>query len=572
MHVYDRDYVPPVPRAVRVLRLLLLLGAGVALVTVGGYAASTTEPFAVVVGQSTWALVPAAVAFVVARRLARPSRRLHRWATAAAVLWTVGAVASLGAGDPRGLTQLALPIALFVLLRRPSTLDYVDRVASGHPVAPTTRRTPISRLGAGTTAAESGQGALEYVGVLAAAVLVVAVAGASVQVQQQPVRERVDELICSFGSGPGCDGSTGADGGQDGGQDGGDDEQGGDEDRSEDEEACSGLLGCAWEVVKQVGSGVFNIAKGAWDDLVGIWELIQDPGTLLDAIAHLLENPTELWQLIWDDETAAMWESGDYGGAIGRLIWNVGSFFIPGVNLGKLAAKGGRFGKLADLAGELAGARRSADDAAEAADSAADAARRGDADAAAEAAQEARDAADEAAEAARRRGCPVAAGPAPAGAVVALGEGRAVHSLAAVGAVLTVGEVLASSRVLASQVLAGGDCGDLTDAAREADEAADVAEGVAGTPQRALDTLDTIDETGAAPPGHRGGSTFQNDGRGGGEVLPGTGPDGGAITYREWDVNPYTPGVNRGAERLVTGSDGSVYWTDDHYGTFTRIR
>lgn len=468
VHVYDRDYVPPAPTAVRALRVLLLLGAGLALLTVGGYAASTTEPFAVVLGQATWTLVPAAIAFVVARRLSRPTRRLHRWATAAAVLWTVGAVASMGVGDPRGLTQLALPVALLVLLRRPSTLDYVDRVASAQPPAPQRRRSPLARLGAGAAAADSGQGTLEYVGVLAAAVLVVAVAGASVQAQQPAVSEKVDELVCSFGSGPGCDGGGGtADGtdGQDGqdGEDGGEDGDGRDEDR----EACEGLLGCAWEVVKQVGSGAFNVVKGAWDDLVGIWELIQDPGKLLDAIAYLIENPTELWKLIWDDETAAMWASGDYGGAIGRLIWNVGSFFIPGVNLGKLAAKGGRFGTLADLAGELAGARKLAHDAGEAADTAADAARRGDVDAASEAAREAREAADEAAEAARRRGCPVAAGPLSGSGVLALGGAdRPVHAVAAVGAVLT-----------ASRVLAGGDCGDLTDAAREADEAADRAEG-----------------------------------------------------------------------------------------------
>ncbi|MGO9868230.1 MAG: ribonuclease domain-containing protein [Rhodomicrobium sp.] len=44
------------------------------------------------------------------------------------------------------------------------------------------------------------------------------------------------------------------------------------------------------------------------------------------------------------------------------------------------------------------------------------------------------------------------------------------------------------------------------------------------------------------------------------------------MTYQEWDVNPRVPGVNRGAQRLVTGSDGSAYYTDDHYKTFTQIR
>ena len=45
-----------------------------------------------------------------------------------------------------------------------------------------------------------------------------------------------------------------------------------------------------------------------------------------------------------------------------------------------------------------------------------------------------------------------------------------------------------------------------------------------------------------------------------------------AIAYQEWDVNPKVEGVNRGTERLVTGSDGSAYVTADHYRTFTKIR
>lgn len=46
---------------------------------------------------------------------------------------------------------------------------------------------------------------------------------------------------------------------------------------------------------------------------------------------------------------------------------------------------------------------------------------------------------------------------------------------------------------------------------------------------------------------------------------------GNPITYRKWDVNPYQQGVNRGAERIVTGGDGKSYYTNDHYGSFTPI-
>lgn len=43
------------------------------------------------------------------------------------------------------------------------------------------------------------------------------------------------------------------------------------------------------------------------------------------------------------------------------------------------------------------------------------------------------------------------------------------------------------------------------------------------------------------------------------------------ITYREFDVNNKIEGQNRDAERFVVGSDGSVYFTMDHYETFIKI-
>jgi len=77
---------------------------------------------------------------------------------------------------------------------------------------------------------------------------------------------------------------------------------------------------------------------------------------------------------------------------------------------------------------------------------------------------------------------------------------------------------------------------------------------------------------GAPPPGYRGGRTFMNDGRGGGQILPKTDSAGNTITYAEYDINPYTRGVNRGAERLVRGSDGTTYFTGNHYTTFSEIQ
>jgi guanyl-specific ribonuclease Sa len=92
-------------------------------------------------------------------------------------------------------------------------------------------------------------------------------------------------------------------------------------------------------------------------------------------------------------------------------------------------------------------------------------------------------------------------------------------------------------------------------------------------PPKAVAVVEQVaNNGGAAPPGHVGGRAFMNDGRGGGQTLPTTDAAGTQITYREYDVNPRQPGVSRGAERVVIGSDGSAYYTNNHYTTFTRIK
>ncbi|WP_216917316.1 ribonuclease domain-containing protein [Nocardia noduli] len=95
---------------------------------------------------------------------------------------------------------------------------------------------------------------------------------------------------------------------------------------------------------------------------------------------------------------------------------------------------------------------------------------------------------------------------------------------------------------------------------------------VAGVPERAYETLVEIDAgrwpDSANAPGTKGGEQWMN--RGG--DLPRTDADGRAVTYREWDVNPKQRNRSRDAERIVTGSDGSAWYTGDHYTTFTRMR
>jgi|HubBroStandDraft_6_1064221.scaffolds.fasta_scaffold20819_2 guanyl-specific ribonuclease Sa len=94
----------------------------------------------------------------------------------------------------------------------------------------------------------------------------------------------------------------------------------------------------------------------------------------------------------------------------------------------------------------------------------------------------------------------------------------------------------------------------------------------AAVPRKVALVLKTIDESNQAPEGYVGGRKFLNLGRDGEQVLPRVDSRGTEIQYREWDVNPHIPGRNRGAERLITGSDGSAYYTPNHYQTFLRIR
>jgi guanyl-specific ribonuclease Sa len=91
-------------------------------------------------------------------------------------------------------------------------------------------------------------------------------------------------------------------------------------------------------------------------------------------------------------------------------------------------------------------------------------------------------------------------------------------------------------------------------------------------PAKVEPILRAIDETGRAPAGHVGGGEYHNSGRRGEQLLPKVDRDGDAIVYRTWDVNPSGPGRGRGAERLVTGTDGSAYYSPDDYATFVAVR
>lgn len=62
-----------------------------------------------------------------------------------------------------------------------------------------------------------------------------------------------------------------------------------------------------------------------------------------------------------------------------------------------------------------------------------------------------------------------------------------------------------------------------------------------------------------------GGSVYYNEGWDGEELLP----EAEGRTWTECDVNYH--GGYRGAERLVFSNDGLIFYTDDHYKTFTQL-
>ncbi|WP_052734479.1 RHS repeat-associated core domain-containing protein [Methanosarcina sp. 2.H.T.1A.3] len=104
---------------------------------------------------------------------------------------------------------------------------------------------------------------------------------------------------------------------------------------------------------------------------------------------------------------------------------------------------------------------------------------------------------------------------------------------------------------------------DSTDIAKTIKEATNVNQNV---PEKALDIAKKIKENnGKTPNGYKGGRSFRNDGRNGDQLLPGN------VNYKEYDIDPYVRGNNRGSERIVVGDDGSVWYTNDHYKTFSQI-
>lgn len=87
-------------------------------------------------------------------------------------------------------------------------------------------------------------------------------------------------------------------------------------------------------------------------------------------------------------------------------------------------------------------------------------------------------------------------------------------------------------------------------------------------PQKVYDVLKYIRANNRAMDGYVGGRIFSNREK----IVPQFDANGKSIQYQEWDVNPKVQGQNRGTERILTGSDGRAWYTNDHYQSFKEIK
>ena len=116
------------PSTVKAARVLLFLAAALtALVSVLFFYATEQEVSARLLGQLTWQALPGILSLWLGFWISRCGIGIQRWIIGVEVLAILQALGNLGQGDPRGLTNLILPIAIVFLVTRPSARRYFRR-------------------------------------------------------------------------------------------------------------------------------------------------------------------------------------------------------------------------------------------------------------------------------------------------------------------------------------------------------------------------------------------------------------------------------------------------------------
>jgi hypothetical protein len=118
------DVLPRPPAPLRVLRILLFAVAALTVLVVLAFLLSSPLDGAAV-GGAVWTVWPGVASFLLAARLDRPSRRTYWLVVGLGVVYVLLALAAVGNGDPRGLTNLALPVAILVLVNRRSSRGFL---------------------------------------------------------------------------------------------------------------------------------------------------------------------------------------------------------------------------------------------------------------------------------------------------------------------------------------------------------------------------------------------------------------------------------------------------------------
>lgn len=112
-----------------------------------------------------------------------------------------------------------------------------------------------------------------------------------------------------------------------------------------------------WNTRAKIQDGVLD-ALG--DEVQGIVDTVKDPGSIVDGLVALWEDPGIIKGVVWDEESQQLADRHEGWELYGRLQWNLGSWFIPGpgwvakVGKGTKLEKLGRLSKLGKV-GELRG-------------------------------------------------------------------------------------------------------------------------------------------------------------------------------------------------------------------------
>ncbi|MET7680320.1 hypothetical protein [Streptomyces sp. NPDC005423] len=450
------------PDSVRVA--LVLVHTLFAVTVVGGLGLlATAASYGVLDGETVglvaYGAAPGVLGWWLARRSWEGGVRVRRGLVAVQVWSVVGALAHVAAGSARGGTQLLLPVLVLCFVLRPESREWY-----GLPVLDRVERRPFSLARLVRPGHDGGQTSVEYLGFVA---IVVALVTALLVGGLGPrIFDGIRSEVCKV-TGAGCPAPARGGDGTDttSVRDKGDGTpavpvSAKKKDGGKDDGCFSGVgafFGCAGDQVKQVGQGVG--VDGVWGDLTGIYGLVRHPVDTVKGIgdygkklgtdwtknsrgaakkwadgdyggalwdwggASLKTGGTVVYDVFVGDDVADDWNHGQKTRAVSHVLWNVGSLFIPGYDVGKVVEKVGDLGKVGRLGklGELA------EKAAEAAERARKAAKAGDLAAAEKAAKDADDAAAEAEEKARKTGCTVSAparrvpygggaGPVPGGA------------------------------------------------------------------------------------------------------------------------------------------------------------